>query len=227
MLRPSISPTINLTYSFISKTRFTNIFVRYSIACSEATARRPLSNKIQSRRRHRILWSLLGVRQWSPRIIRLSKRPRIRWKAPWRDRGLRLPLESELLRRKTSGESTDPGWSLWLALRYFRPRDILHSLLDLLEWHGHGTAVHRWTFVQREGQILRLAGERRRMSETSWVDGRFSLLVEKSLANYSILLHHVFPSIFASLTSVPSFAKRVTFCQRRRSRSFSLSKATM
>ena len=112
------------------------------------------------------------MRQRASRVVRLPERSCFCWEASWRDRGLRLSLESELLRRETPGESTDPGWALRLALWHFRPRDVLHSVLDLLERHGHGTTVHRWSFVQRKGQILRLARKRRRLSKASWVNSR-------------------------------------------------------
>lgn len=76
---------------------------RARIAGAETAARRSLPNKIQSGRWHRILRSLLGMRERASRIVRLSKRSCFRWEASRRDRGLRLSVESELLRRKAAG----------------------------------------------------------------------------------------------------------------------------
>lgn len=57
--------------------------------------------------------------------------------------------------------------ALWLAIRNLRSWDLVHQILDLLEWYCNRTALHRWFAVQRERSLMRLARECRRLSETS------------------------------------------------------------
>lgn len=45
----------------------------------------------------------------------------------------------------------------------------MHTLLDLLEWHGYRTTLHRWPVVQWKCSFVRLARECWRMSKAPWV----------------------------------------------------------
>lgn len=65
--------------------------------------------------------------------------------------------------------SADRGRALRLALWNLRAWDVLHPLLDLLERHRHWTALHRWSSLQWERPLLRLARKRRWLPETPYV----------------------------------------------------------
>lgn len=67
------------------------------LAGSEATAGGSMPDQVARSGRHRVLRSLLGMRERSARIIRLSERSRVRRQASRRHRGLRLSVAGELL----------------------------------------------------------------------------------------------------------------------------------
>lgn len=57
--------------------------------------------------------------------------------------------------------------TLRLALWYFRSWNVLHALLDLLEWYCYWAIMYWWFVVQWKCSQLRLARKCRRLSETS------------------------------------------------------------
>jgi hypothetical protein len=65
---------------------------------------RPLQGEESGSSWRHVLRPLLGVRQWAARTLRLPQWPRVCGQAPRGDRGLRLPLEVQLLRGEAASQ---------------------------------------------------------------------------------------------------------------------------
>lgn len=68
---------------------------------------------------------------------------------PWQ-----LSIDIVITIRIASHRRSDSSRTLRLAVWNIRSRDVLHTVLDLLEQHRHRTAVHRRIVVQRENSLL-------------------------------------------------------------------------
>lgn len=127
--------SVHQVISLLGSCKCTNPVCHYRLG-AEGHPRpgRPLQGEESGGSWRDILRPLLGVRQWTTWALRLSQWPRVRGQASRGHRGLRLPLEVQLLR----GEAASQYEHLVCNLSFFQ-------LTHWPDWHWRCiNIVHSW-----------------------------------------------------------------------------------